>query len=153
MKKHFGIARVTSDEVDFGHGSKPSTSLFLSGVLQDRILVAIVKVFRIIDAVSAASTSRNIDLYAEREPKLPPAVYTSYLLNRLNSLKSALSPDILNESMKIQFLYSQTVVFETQSSHSAFTSETIRSYISYVEASINDLLYIVKLVLQTGIHG
>jgi hypothetical protein len=109
------------------------------GVLQDRILVAIVKVFRIIDAVSAASTSRNIDMYAEREPKLPPAVYTSYLLNRLNSLKSALSPDILNESMKIQFLYSQTVVFETQSSHSAFTSETIRSYISYVEASINDL--------------
>uniref|UniRef100_A0A0B7KQ49 Transcription factor domain-containing protein n=1 Tax=Bionectria ochroleuca TaxID=29856 RepID=A0A0B7KQ49_BIOOC len=84
------------------------------GVLQDRILVAIVKVFRIIDAVSAASTSRNIDMYAEREPKLPPAVYTSYLLNRLNSLKSALSPDILNE-------------------------KTIRSYISYVEASINDL--------------
>ncbi|CAG9989443.1 unnamed protein product [Clonostachys byssicola] len=83
-------------------------------VLHDRILVAIVKVFRIIDAVSAATTSRNIDMYAERDSKLPPAVHTSYLVNRLKSLKSDLSPDILNE-------------------------KTIRSYISYVEASINDL--------------
>ncbi|CAH0041772.1 unnamed protein product [Clonostachys rhizophaga] len=83
-------------------------------VLHDRILVAIVKVFRIIDVVSAASTSRNIEIYAERDSQLPPAVYTSYLVNRLNSLKSDLSQDILNE-------------------------KTIRSYISYAEASINDL--------------
>jgi hypothetical protein len=69
-------------------------------VLHDRILVAIVKVFRIIDVVSAASTSRNIEIYAERDSQLPPAVYTSYLVNRLNSLKSDLSQDILNESMK-----------------------------------------------------
>ncbi|CAH0056149.1 unnamed protein product [Clonostachys solani] len=101
-------------------------------VLHDRILVAIVKVFKIIDAVSAASTSRHLDMYAERDSKLPPAVYTSYLVNRLDSLKSELSPDILNETF-------HAIIFEAQCLHSGFISETIRSYISYVEASINDL--------------
>ncbi|VUC24953.1 unnamed protein product [Clonostachys rosea] len=83
-------------------------------VLHDRMLVAIVKVFRVIDAVSAASTSRHLDKYAERDSKLPPAIYTSHLVNRLNVLKSDLSPDILNE-------------------------KTIKAYMSYVEASINDI--------------
>lgn len=90
-------------------------------VLHDRILVAIVKVFRIIDAVSAASTSRNLDMCAERDSKLPPAVYTSYLVNKLNSLKSDISPDIFNESMKHR-------LYPSMLSSSKHTAYTVGSY-------------------------